>query len=62
MNAKPEIRDAILVQRMNYWLVRARHAPIGNCPAWKAKKNYLALVRRYPTLAAKEGLSETSIF
>jgi hypothetical protein len=30
MNARPEIRNALLVRRMNYWLLRARaRAPRG---------------------------------
>ena len=62
MNAKPEIRDAILVQKMNYWLLRARHGPIGGCSKSKGKKNFWALLRRYPILAGKHGLRETDVF
>ena len=41
MNISPTIRDALLVRRMEYWLLRARHGPIGNCPACLGRKNYL---------------------
>jgi hypothetical protein len=60
MNARPEIRDAMLVKKMNFWRIRAV-ASIGNCPRWKARKNYWSLVRRYPTLAAQHGFTATSI-
>ena len=62
MNAGPGIRDALLVQRMKFWLLRSRHAPIGNCPKWKAKKNYWSLVRRHRGLAARHGFTENSVF
>lgn len=62
MNARPEIRDALLVQRMKHWLLRARHGPLGNCPKWKAKKNYWALIRRHRALAQQHGLQETDVF
>jgi hypothetical protein len=62
MNARPEIRDALLVQKMKHWLIRARHGPLGNCPKWKAKKNYWALIRRHRQLAQQHGLRETDVF
>jgi hypothetical protein len=62
MNVRPELKDAALVQRMNFWLLRARHGPIGNCSKSKGRKNYLALVRRHPALAARHGLRETNIY
>ena len=60
MNARPEIRDALLVRRMNHWLIRAV-ASVGNCPKWKAKKNYWALVRKHRGLAARNGMRETDV-
>lgn len=62
MNARPEIRDALLVQRMWYWLVRAKSLSTSNCPKWKAKKNFWALVRKHRALAERNGLRETSVF
>jgi hypothetical protein len=63
MNARPEIRDALLVQRMKHWLIRARYPSVGNgYPAWKSRKNYWSLVRRHRALAARHGLTETSVF
>jgi hypothetical protein len=62
MNARPEIRDALLVQRMKYWLLRGRHGPLGNCPKWKARKNYWSLVRKHRALAERHGFRETDVF
>jgi hypothetical protein len=62
MNVRPALKDAALLQRMNFWLLRARHGPIGNCTKSRGRKNYLALVRRHPALAQRHGLRETDIF
>jgi hypothetical protein len=62
MNVRPALKDAALVQRMNFWLLRARYGPIGNCSKLRGRKNYLALIRRHPALAARHGLRETDIF
>lgn len=63
MNARPEIRDALLLKRMNYWLLRARCAEINpRIPTWRARKNYWALVRNHSSLAAAHGMTATSVF
>ena len=63
MNARPEIRDALLVQRMNHWLLRARCPMINpRIPTWKARKNFWALISKHPALAASHGLTATSVF
>lgn len=62
MNARPTIRDALLVQRMKFWLLRAKYGPIGNCPKWRGRKNYLFLLRKHRALAERHGLRETDIF
>jgi hypothetical protein len=63
MNARREIRDALLVRRMKHWLAIAR-CPLVNLrvPTWRARKNYWALLKRYPELAAAHGLNATSVF
>jgi len=62
MNAGVGIRDAMLVQRMKHWLVRARYPVVGKgCPAWKARKNYWALLKNHGALAAKHGFTPTSV-
>jgi hypothetical protein len=63
MNARPEIKDALLVQKMKRWLLRARYPVIGKgYPAWKSRKNYLSLVRTHRALAERNGLRETDLF
>jgi hypothetical protein len=62
MNAGPTIRDALLVQRMKFWRLRAQHGPIGNCPKWRGRKNYWFLVRKHRSLAERNGFRETDVF
>lgn len=63
MNARPAIRDAILVRRMKDWLMRARCPLLARgYPASKCRKNYLSLVRRHRALAEAAGLSETDVY
>jgi hypothetical protein len=62
MNVGLGLRDAALVQRMKFWLLRARYGPIGNCSKSRGKKNFWALVRRYRALAERHGLRETDVF
>jgi hypothetical protein len=61
MNASPTIRDALLVQRMKHWLLRARHSFVG-CPKWRARRNYWFLVRKHRIIAERYGLRETDCF
>jgi len=63
MNARDEIKSALLLRRMRYWLAIAR-CPLINprIPTWRARKNFWALVRRHPALAAQYHLSVTSVF
>jgi hypothetical protein len=63
MNARKEIRDAILLRRMKHWLMIAKYPFTGKgCPAWRARKNYWALQRKHEALAAAHDLSATSVF
>jgi len=62
MNVRPGLKEAALLQRMRFWQIRAKHGPIGNCSKSKGRKNYLALVRRHPALAARHGLREIDIY
>jgi hypothetical protein len=63
MNARPELRDAILIRRMRYWLAIAR-CPLVNTkvPTWRARKNFWSLQKKHAALAAAHGLSATSVF
>jgi hypothetical protein len=62
MNVRPELKEAVLLQRMKFWLLRARYGPIGNCSKSRGKKNFWALVRRHRALAERHGLRETDVF
>jgi len=63
MNARPEIREAILIRRMKYWLAIAR-CPLVNIRVqpWRARKNFWALCKRHPDLAQTHGFGPTSVF
>lgn len=61
MNAGLDIKDALLVQRMNYWLVRGKHG-IDNCPKRRGRKNYLYLVRKHKTLARQNHFRESDVY
>jgi hypothetical protein len=62
MNARKEIRDHLIAQRMQHWLQIVR-TPILNLSVRRGvQKNFWALVRKYPALAARLGLSEVSVF
>jgi hypothetical protein len=67
INSKKNERETLterpaLVQRIKFWLLRARNGPIGNCSKSRGRKNYLASFRRHPELAEQHGLGETDIF
>ena len=62
MNVRPELKEAVLLQRMKFWLLRARYGPIGNCSKSRGKKNFWSLVRRHRALAERYGLRETDVF
>jgi hypothetical protein len=55
MRANDDIKNKLLLKRMEFWRIRARHGPIGNCSKGRGRKNYLYLVRKYPALAAQHG-------
>ena len=62
MNCREQIRDHLLIERMRYWLSRARYSSTYNCRKSRARKNFWALVRKYPALAERHGLRERDVF
>ena len=63
MNARPEIREHLIAERMQRWLMIARHPFVGKgCPKWRARKNFWALQKRHPELAKRLGLTAASVF
>jgi len=63
MNARKEIRAHLIIRRMKYWLAIAQ-CPLVNprVRTWRARKNFWHLCRKYSDLAARLGLTETSVF
>jgi hypothetical protein len=63
MNCRKQIRECLLAERMLYWRSVTRCPPLGKgCPKWRARKNFWALIRKYPDLAKRLGLRETDVF
>jgi hypothetical protein len=63
MNARKEIREYLIGIRMQHWVSIARCPLVDlRCPAWRARKNFWALQKRYPELATELGLTATSVF
>ena len=63
MHARDENRPYLIAARMKRWLEIVRTPLLDlRCPAWKARRNYLKLVRRYPEIAAALGYTEALSF
>ena len=63
MNARPEIREHLIAERMQRWLMIAQHPFVGKgCPKWRARKNFWALQKRHPELAKRLGLTAAAVF
>jgi hypothetical protein len=62
MNARKEIRDALVIKKMRRWVLVARYPSVGKgCPVWRARKNYWSLIRKHRALAERHGLRETDV-
>ena len=63
MRASPEIRPHLLAARMTRWLDIARCPLVDlRVPTWRARRNYHALVRKYPQIASALEYSEELSF
>ena len=63
MHVKDENRPYLIAARMKRWLEIVRTPLLDlRCPTWKARRNYLALVRRHPEIAALLGYTEALSF
>ena len=63
MHVKDENRPYLIAARMKRWLEIVRTPLLDlRCPTWKARRNYRALVRRYPEIAARLGYTEALSF
>jgi len=63
VNARQEIRTAILTRKMKHWLMVARHpsAYLG-CTAPRARKNFWRLIAKHPEIAAGLHLNAASVY
>jgi hypothetical protein len=60
MNARPDVRNILLKKCMRKWLTIARYYPNRN-PA-QARRNFIRLVQRHPSLAMEAGLSLLDVY
>lgn len=63
MHARPRIREAIVSQKMKRWCLVAKFPQV--YPSYsraRARKNFHRLCARYPEIAAKLGLDESSVY
>jgi hypothetical protein len=63
MNARPTVRQAIIAQKLRRWSMISRYGFIEpSYPRARARKNFSRLLRAYPKIGARLGLSETSVY
>jgi len=64
MNGRQTIREAIISRKMKHWALVACHPRSFKhvCPPWRARKNFWRLLAKYPQIAAKLGVNETSVY
>jgi hypothetical protein len=63
MNARKEIRDILIAQKMRRWSMIARNPFVKpTCPPARARKNFWRLCHTYPEIAARLGLTATSVY
>ena len=63
MNARPTIRERLIGQKLLRWSMVAKYKSIDpTYPRARARKNFWRLLARYPEIAARLGLSETSVY
>jgi hypothetical protein len=63
MHARPEIKRVLIAKKLRRWMMIARYPhvyPRFN-PA-QARKNFWRLLRRYPEIASRLGLTELSVY
>ena len=63
MNARPEVRDALVRKKMVRWreIARFPNAYKGTCPS-KARKNFWRLMSRHPQVAASLEFTAASVY
>jgi len=63
MNARPQIREKLIEQKLRRWSRIAKWHPFDrSCPPAQARKNYWRLCAKYPQIMQRLGLSEISVY
>ncbi len=63
MNARPEIKEKLIEQKMLRWCRIAKWYPIDRrCPPTKARRNYWRLCKSHSHIMRRLGLSELSVY
>lgn len=63
VNARREIREVLLMKKMRHWEAVATCPLLDrSCPPARARKNFWRLCRTYPEIAARLGLTVTSVY
>jgi len=61
MNARPQIREILIEQKMKKWCGIAKWHP-HRCPPARARRNYWRLCARYPEIMRRLGFTATSVY
>jgi hypothetical protein len=63
MNARPEIKEKLIAQKMNHWALVAQYPWVDRtCPPPRARKNFWRLCQRHPEIMKRLGLNLLSVY
>lgn len=63
MRARPEVRDILIAHKLRYWSLRAQYpTAFPNCSAFRARRNVLRLLAKYPQIGKRLGLTVLSAY
>ena len=63
MHARPEIREILIAKKLRRWLLVAHYNFVDpTCPPARARRNFWRLCAKHPQIAARLGLSATSVY
>jgi hypothetical protein len=63
MNARPQIREILIGEKMRRWSLIARHPFVdSSCSPARARRNFWRLYARYPEIARRLGLNAASLY
>jgi hypothetical protein len=63
VRARPEVRDILIAHKLRFWSLRAQYpSAFPNCPAPRARRNFLKLLARHPKIARRLNLDLRSAY